>query len=56
MCLQVETPAGAADGLDKAVTESIRELTKLRGQVEFVGPDSLPNDGKVIDDQREIDV
>jgi len=35
------------------VAESLRELTKLRGEVRFV--DSLPNDGKVISDERKFD-
>lgn len=36
-----------------AVADSLRELTKLRGTVEFV--DHLPNDGKVISDERKYD-
>jgi phenylacetate-CoA ligase len=32
--------------------EAIRDVTKLRGQVEVVSPGSLPNDGKVIEDAR----
>jgi phenylacetate-CoA ligase len=35
-----------------AVVASIRDLTKLRGEVAFRAPGSLPNDGKVIDDVR----
>jgi len=27
-------------------------VTKLRGEVKFVAPGSLPNDGKVIADER----
>ena len=46
--------AGDAE-LATAVTASLRELTKLRGEVVFAAPGSLPNDGKVIDDQRKID-
>jgi phenylacetate-CoA ligase len=34
------------------VAEAIRDVTKLRGQVEVVLPGSLPNDGKVIEDAR----
>jgi phenylacetate-CoA ligase len=34
------------------VAESLRELTKLRGEVVFVAPGSLPNDGKLIEDAR----
>ena len=40
-------------GLAEAVVASIRDLTKLRGDVEFVAPGSLPNDGKVIEDLRK---
>ncbi len=36
-----------------AIVNSIRELTKLRGDVRFAEPGSLPNDGKVIDDVRD---
>ena len=39
-------------GLMEAVAASIRELTKLRGEVEFIAPGKLPNDGKVIEDAR----
>ncbi|MGH8519386.1 MAG: phenylacetate--CoA ligase family protein [Panacagrimonas sp.] len=39
-------------GLAEALVASIREVTKLRGEVELVHPGSLPNDGKVIEDQR----
>ena len=34
---------------------AIREVTKLRGEVELVLPGSLPNDGKVIEDARKYD-
>jgi len=39
--------------LAEAIVGSIREVTKLRGEVEFVAPGSLPNDGKVIEDKRK---
>jgi phenylacetate-CoA ligase len=42
-------------GLGEAVVASIREVTKLRGEVELVAPGSLPNDGKVIEDLRKYD-
>ncbi|TAN56121.1 MAG: phenylacetate--CoA ligase family protein, partial [Betaproteobacteria bacterium] len=42
-----------ADGLVDAIVASIREVTKLRGEVELVAPGSLPNDGKVIEDVRK---
>jgi phenylacetate-CoA ligase len=50
MRLQVE--AAAAEGLGERIGEAIRDVTKLRGDVEFVAPGSLPNDGKVIEDAR----
>ncbi len=39
-------------GLAAAIVTSIRDITKLRGEVELVSPGSLPNDGKVIEDLR----
>jgi phenylacetate-CoA ligase len=44
---------GASDGLAEAVVASIRDVTKLRGEVDLVVPGSLPNDGKVIEDLRK---
>jgi phenylacetate-CoA ligase len=35
-----------------AIIDSIREVTKLRGDVTFHAPGALANDGKVIDDRR----
>jgi phenylacetate-CoA ligase len=52
MTLKCEV-ADAPAGLAEAVVASIRDLTKLRGDVELVAPGSLPNDGKVIDDLRK---
>ncbi len=37
---------------EESVAGSIREVTKLRGNVRCVAAGSLPNDGKVIEDQR----
>ena len=34
---------------------SIRDITKLRGEVSLCRPGELPNDGKVIDDARKYD-
>ncbi|USX27095.1 AMP-binding protein [Oxalobacteraceae bacterium OTU3CINTB1] len=47
---EVADPATASDA---AIVESIRELTKLRGEVRFTAIGSLPGDGKVIDDVRD---
>jgi phenylacetate-CoA ligase len=51
MCLQVEA-AGADEALCQGLESAMREVTKLRGQVQVVAPGSLPNDGKVIEDAR----
>jgi phenylacetate-CoA ligase len=40
-------------GIAEAIVASIREVTKLRGDVQLVEPGSLPNDGKVIEDARK---
>ena len=47
-CEATDRPAGLAE----ALIASIRDVTKLRGEVELVAPGSLPNDGKVIEDAR----
>ena len=52
MTLKVETLNGALDGLQARISEAIRDVTKLRGDVEFQMAGSLPNDGKVIEDAR----
>jgi phenylacetate-CoA ligase len=39
-------------GLDDAVAATLQSVTKLRGEVRLVAPGSLPNDGKVIADER----
>ncbi|MGS5085151.1 phenylacetate--CoA ligase family protein [Hydrogenophaga sp. A37] len=51
MCLQVEA-SEVGDGLREQIEIAMREITKLRGQVQVVRPGSLPNDGKVIEDAR----
>ena len=51
MTLHVEVP-GAPDGLAERVADSVRDVTKLRGDVVLCAPGSLPNDGKVIEDAR----
>jgi phenylacetate-CoA ligase len=51
MVLHCEVAAGA-EALDSAIVSSLREVTKLRGEVAFAVPGSLPNDGKVIEDSR----
>ncbi len=54
MTLRVEV-AGGPEGLADAIANSIRDITKLRGEVQLLAPGGLPNDGKVIDDARSYD-
>ena len=51
MCLKCEV-AGRPIGLEGKLAETVRSLTGLRATIELVAPGSLPNDGRVIDDQR----
>ena len=51
LAAECAAPTGA---LAEAVTASLQAVTKLRGAVEFVAPGSLPNDGKIIADERNI--
>jgi len=51
MTVQVEAPGADADVL----ADSVAAVLKLRGRVEIVEPGTLPNDGKVIDDQRRYE-
>ena len=54
MCLQCESTAQDAN-LQAAIVASLRDVTKLRGEVLFVAAGSLANDGKVIDDIRKYE-
>lgn len=54
MSLAIEV-AFPGEGLIDRVATSIRDITKLRGEVRIVAPGSLPNDGKVIEDTRRYD-
>ena len=51
MTLRIEAREAAA-GLAEKVEQTLQNLTKLRGHIELVPPGSLPNDGKVIADER----
>jgi phenylacetate-CoA ligase len=51
MTLRAET-AAASDALQEEVAGTLRAVTKLGGNVELVSPGALPNDGKVIADER----
>jgi len=49
VCEVREQPGGLAE----ALAGTIRDVTKLRGEVKLVAPGMLPNDGKVIEDLRK---
>jgi phenylacetate-coenzyme A ligase PaaK-like adenylate-forming protein len=53
MTLYAECAAGPAE-LTDAVAATLQSVTKLKGRVSLVGPGTLPNDGKVIADERPI--
>jgi phenylacetate-CoA ligase len=53
MTLRAETASSDA-ALSGAVAETLQGVTKLKGAVELVAPGSLPNDGKVIADERPV--
>jgi len=53
MTLMAECAAPSAS-LQQAVVATLRALTKLGGEVKLVAPGSLPNDGKVIADERQV--
>ena len=51
MTLKAESANGGAD-LSEKVAAALQAVTKLKGRVEIVAVGSLPNDGKVISDER----
>ncbi|MBX3609356.1 MAG: AMP-binding protein [Hydrogenophaga sp.] len=51
MCLRVEASEGD-NALRELIAAAVRDVTKLRADVELLAPGSLPNDGKVIEDAR----
>jgi phenylacetate-CoA ligase len=51
MTLSAECASPSA-GLSEAVAATLQSVTKLRGEVTLVAPGSLPNDGKMIADER----
>jgi phenylacetate-CoA ligase len=54
MTLHVEARGDLA-AQEEAIVASIRDVTKLRGEVAFRAPGELPNDGKVIEDLRKYE-
>ena len=55
MTLAAEVADGGAAGLTEAIAATLRDVTKLRGEVRLVATGSLPNDGLVIEDARKYD-
>jgi phenylacetate-CoA ligase len=53
MILRAET-ASQTTGLNEAVAATLQSVTKLRGAVELLAPGSLPDDGRVIADERPV--
>jgi phenylacetate-CoA ligase len=54
MTLHVELPGGRSTDA-AAIIGSIRDVTKLRGEIAVCAPGALTNDGKVIEDRRRYD-
>ena len=54
MALHVEVE-GKPEGLATRLTDAMRDVTKLRGNVLLFAIGSLPNDGKVIEDVRRFE-
>jgi phenylacetate-CoA ligase len=46
--------ATPSDGFEVTIAETLQSVTKLKGAVKLVAPGSLPNDGKVIADERPV--
>lgn len=47
--------ASQSQGLAEEVAATLHSVTKLRGRVVLAEPAALPNDGKVISDERRSD-
>jgi phenylacetate-CoA ligase len=53
MTLMAECAAPGA-GLESAIADTLQAVTKLKGAVKLVEPATLPNDGKIIADERPV--
>jgi len=51
MTVRIESDGGAPESYARTIEDAL----KLKGRVEIVAKGSLPNDGKVIEDQRSYD-
>jgi phenylacetate-CoA ligase len=54
MTLAAECDGVQTSGLTDSVAASLQAVTKLKGRVDLVAPGTLPNDGKIIADERSI--
>jgi phenylacetate-CoA ligase len=52
---EVQNPDAMNPKLLPDIVETMRDVTKLRGEVQLVAAGSLPNDGKVIEDARRYE-
>jgi phenylacetate-CoA ligase len=52
MTLRAESASATDAALKARISDTLQALTKLKGEIELVAPGSLPNDGKVIADDR----
>ena len=50
-----QTEGTTASELSQRIADSVRDATKLRAEVRLVPVGKLPNDGKVIEDNRKLD-
>ena len=53
--VEIVSDTATASALGETVAKTIRDITKLRGEVSWVAQGSLANDGKVIEDARKYD-
>lgn len=51
---EVDVPDAAREARAAGITETLQAVTKLRGRVELVAVGTLPNDGRVIVDERPV--
>jgi phenylacetate-CoA ligase len=52
---EVAATAPNVEGLKGQVSAMVQEIMRLKGEVEFLPPDSIPPDAKKVDDQRKWD-
>jgi phenylacetate-CoA ligase len=53
MTLHVERAPAGDDELTRAVLATVKDVMKVRGELRYAAPGTLPNDGKVIEDLRK---